>query len=107
MTPTGYPAHLSVSIGVASFPRDTNEPDDLIRKADQALYFAKRDGRNRTCIYHNTLKSKIEKDKEKLAEILRDPEIKVIRDLAAVIDAKSPSPKQLLPAHHRFQEGSR
>ena len=90
MTPTGYPAHLSVSIGIASFPRDTNDPDDLIRKADQALYFAKRDGRNRTCIYHNTLKSKIEKDKEKLAEILRDPEIKVIRDLAAVIDAKSP-----------------
>ena len=90
VTPTGYSAHLSVSIGIASFPRDTNDPDDLIRKADQSLYFAKREGRNKIYSYHNTLKSKIENDESKLAKLLMDPQIKIIRDLAAVIDAKSP-----------------
>ncbi|MBU4489111.1 MAG: GGDEF domain-containing protein, partial [Actinobacteria bacterium] len=38
--------NLTISIGVATFPQDTDEEDDLIRKADLALYAAKQDGRN-------------------------------------------------------------
>jgi len=90
VTPTGHHVHLSISIGVASFPEDGNRREELILAADQALYFAKRDGRNRVCRYCDTLKAAIEKDQNKLAELLRNPEIKTIRDLAAVIDAKSP-----------------
>jgi diguanylate cyclase (GGDEF)-like protein len=45
------PGHQSVratiSIGVASFPRDTADPDELLHTADLALYRAKRAGRNR------------------------------------------------------------
>ncbi|MEO8741791.1 MAG: GGDEF domain-containing protein, partial [Lysobacteraceae bacterium] len=39
--------HVTVSIGYAVFPRDGTTADDLLRRADTALYAAKRSGRNR------------------------------------------------------------
>jgi len=39
--------NVTVSIGVASFPADTKDEDDLIFKADRAMYEAKQKGRNR------------------------------------------------------------
>ncbi|MCX5861133.1 MAG: diguanylate cyclase [Deltaproteobacteria bacterium] len=42
---------LTVSIGMASFPEDATNGEDLIRRADEALYTAKRDGRNTVRIY--------------------------------------------------------
>jgi diguanylate cyclase (GGDEF)-like protein len=42
-------ATLSGSIGVTIFPDDDADPDTLVRHADQAMYIAKQDGRNR---YH-------------------------------------------------------
>lgn len=89
-TPSGHSAHLSVSIGVASFPLDANSREQLIAVADQALYFSKEGGRNRVCLYASTLKSAIERDKDKLAQLLRDPQMKTLRDLAMAIDAKTP-----------------
>ncbi len=41
--------HVTVSIGVASFPKDAPGRDDLIFKADEALYQAKETGRNKVC----------------------------------------------------------
>ena len=42
--------NVTVSVGVASFPKDAQEKEELIYKADRALYQAKRSGRNRVCI---------------------------------------------------------
>lgn len=42
--------HISVSAGVASFPKDAKTKEDLIQKADEALYEAKKKGRNRVCV---------------------------------------------------------
>lgn len=43
--------HITVSIGVASFPDDSSDPIELVEMADSALYRAKRDGRNRVASY--------------------------------------------------------
>ncbi|MGZ4194325.1 MAG: diguanylate cyclase [Solirubrobacteraceae bacterium] len=44
LVPTGP---ITASFGVASLPEDTVDPNELIRKADRALYMAKAQGRNR------------------------------------------------------------
>lgn len=41
--------NLTVSVGVASFPADGNEKGEVLDKADQAMYQAKREGRNKVC----------------------------------------------------------
>ncbi|MBI5150928.1 MAG: sensor domain-containing diguanylate cyclase [Candidatus Omnitrophica bacterium] len=41
---------VSVSVGIASFPKDAINPKELIHKADMALYQAKENGRNRVCL---------------------------------------------------------
>ena len=41
----------TISLGVAEFPNDANDIDDLINKADSAMYHAKRTGRNRVVVY--------------------------------------------------------
>ena len=41
---------MTVSIGVANLPDDTLDVENLVRKADQALYRAKKEGRNRVCV---------------------------------------------------------
>lgn len=42
---------VTISGGVASFPEDANSADDLLNKADKALYLAKDGGRNRVEVY--------------------------------------------------------
>jgi diguanylate cyclase (GGDEF)-like protein len=46
-TPVPSAGHLSVSIGIASYPEDAEYREELIDKADWAMYLAKRGGRNR------------------------------------------------------------
>ncbi|UCG31337.1 MAG: GGDEF domain-containing protein [candidate division WOR-3 bacterium] len=44
---------ITVSIGVATFPGDASELHSILQRADQALYEAKRIGRNCICKYHD------------------------------------------------------
>jgi two-component system, cell cycle response regulator len=46
------PAPLTVSIGVACHPDDGDDPDELMRAGDEALYAAKQLGRDRSVIYN-------------------------------------------------------
>jgi two-component system cell cycle response regulator len=43
--------HITISIGVASYPEDGRDPIQLVEMADSALYRAKRNGRNQVCAY--------------------------------------------------------
>jgi diguanylate cyclase (GGDEF)-like protein len=43
--------HLAASIGVALFPLHASTRAGLVTAADNALYRAKRTGRNRVCIF--------------------------------------------------------
>lgn len=47
----GEPLAVSSSIGVAFYPQDGEEFDELLRKADKALYRSKRHGRGRVSFY--------------------------------------------------------
>ncbi len=45
------PIRVTISLGVAAFPVHSSEKLDLIKKADEALYKSKENGRNRTTMY--------------------------------------------------------
>ncbi|KPK02041.1 MAG: hypothetical protein AMK71_03600 [Nitrospira bacterium SG8_35_4] len=45
------PGSLSLSMGIAFCPSDAQDSEDLIKKADQMLYRAKKEGKNRVCVY--------------------------------------------------------
>ena len=42
----GKPAHVTASIGITVYPRDTGDQEALVRNADLAMYSAKQCGRN-------------------------------------------------------------
>ncbi len=44
-----------MSIGIASFPENVSHPEDVLDKADLALYNSKRGGRNRVSYYDSGL----------------------------------------------------
>lgn len=46
----GASARVTLSIGIAVYPADADCPEDLIQRADNALYRAKK-GKNRVCMY--------------------------------------------------------
>ncbi len=43
---------MTLSGGLAAYPEDGLEPDPLVARADEALYVAKRGGKNRITLYH-------------------------------------------------------
>jgi len=43
--------NVTISIGLSSYPDHADDKQGLIRTADTALYEAKRQGRNRVCVY--------------------------------------------------------
>jgi diguanylate cyclase (GGDEF)-like protein len=49
---SGMPRLVTASLGVATADPGTCDPETLIQQADQALYHAKRSGRNRVCHFH-------------------------------------------------------
>jgi diguanylate cyclase (GGDEF)-like protein len=51
-TREGNSAHVSISGGMATYPRDATSKEQLIENADRALYVAKRAGRNRIAQFH-------------------------------------------------------
>lgn len=44
-----HDTRVTVSIGVANLPLDTQDEDELVQKADKAMYQAKEKGRNKVC----------------------------------------------------------
>jgi diguanylate cyclase (GGDEF)-like protein len=42
---------ITVSVGISAYPGDGKNAEELIDRADSALYQAKQEGRNRVCVY--------------------------------------------------------
>ncbi len=51
---------ITISLGIASYPTDAVTRKDLIRRADEALYASKEQGRNRASVYHQVQEFGIE-----------------------------------------------
>jgi diguanylate cyclase (GGDEF)-like protein len=51
MTINTQVVHVTASIGISLFPNHGSTPDELINKADQAMYRAKNKGKNRYTFY--------------------------------------------------------
>lgn len=58
------PVYVSTSIGLALYPVNAVEWEEVLVYADTALYYAKDQGRNRIHFFENTLKEKLEKENE-------------------------------------------
>ena len=47
----GHELQMTISMGVAVYPQHAHDEEELLICADRALYFSKRDGRNRVSVY--------------------------------------------------------
>jgi diguanylate cyclase (GGDEF)-like protein/PAS domain S-box-containing protein len=63
------PVTVSASIGVSIYPMDDEDPDTLLRHADQAMYIAKQSGKNRFHIYDVSLDRRARDQNEFLKSI--------------------------------------
>lgn len=85
----GNICNVTVSIGYATYPEDADGSELLIKKADQGLYFAKENGRNRVCRYYDTYRKAEGKIPEEIKDILHDASLTSVKELAKAIDSKS------------------
>ncbi|GJD78545.1 GGDEF domain-containing protein [Methylobacterium gregans] len=60
----GVRAEIGVSVGIAQAPRDATDPQDLLRKADLALYSAKEAGKGRWQSFDPDLEHRIQRWRE-------------------------------------------
>jgi diguanylate cyclase (GGDEF)-like protein len=55
----GVTAEFGVGIGVAVAPNDGTDPEELVRRADRALYRAKTTGRSCVCFYETEMDARV------------------------------------------------
>jgi predicted signal transduction protein with EAL and GGDEF domain len=60
---------IGVSIGVALFPEGRSDPDQLITRADRALYWAKHESRGQVRFYDRTLDAEMQRHKQLRSEM--------------------------------------
>lgn len=53
----GAAVSLTVSMGIATCPADAQDPDELVRRSDSALYYAKSRGKNQVHLYGESRRS--------------------------------------------------
>ncbi len=77
---------LTISTGIAVFPKDAHVREWLVKRADQALYIAKRRGRNQVCLFSQ---QELSLDELSPTELIKeDLSLGIIQALAAAVDAK-------------------
>ena len=80
---------LTFSIGVATYPEDALSASELVAAADQALYLAKREGKDRACTFPQ-LVTELELADGNLMTMLADAGPQVVVAAAHAVDHRSP-----------------
>jgi len=62
---------ISISVGVAQYPRDGQTSRDILMHADQAMYAAKRDGKGRHRLFDQSLQQQANEKQNAISEIKR------------------------------------
>jgi diguanylate cyclase (GGDEF)-like protein/putative nucleotidyltransferase with HDIG domain len=81
--------HLTFSVGVASYPEDGFTAQELIAAADQALYLAKREGKDRPCTFPQ-LVTELELADGNLVSMLSEAGPQVMVAAAHAVDHRNP-----------------
>ena len=79
---------ITISIGIAVFPRHGSTEKDLLSKVDQALYAAKNRGRNQTVVWKESIEPG-KKKADRLAGILSGNSLSDAKNILSFIDTVS------------------
>ncbi len=79
----------TISIGIASYPEHGQSADELQHVADSALYWSKRHGKNRSCLYSPSV-VRIYSPGELGREAERSARLRAAENLVRFVDARSP-----------------
>jgi diguanylate cyclase (GGDEF)-like protein/putative nucleotidyltransferase with HDIG domain len=82
-------SHLTFSVGAATYPGDGLTATELVAAADQALYLAKREGKDRACTFPQ-LVTELELDDVSLFAVLAEAGPQVVVAVAHAVDHRSP-----------------
>jgi len=88
-TPMPQGISISLSAGVCDLETAHGSPEDLVRMADSALYWAKSHGRDQTFMFCPDTIETLSAD-ERARRIQRDQSMAALRALARAVDAKDP-----------------
>jgi EAL domain-containing protein (putative c-di-GMP-specific phosphodiesterase class I) len=61
--------HLSASIGITHYPRDADGMESLIKHADQAMYVAKQQGRNRYTYFSHAMQERAQARRQLIKDL--------------------------------------
>ena len=78
---------VTITVGIASFPHHAAEADELQRVADGALYWAKRHGKNRSCVYSPSV-VRIYSANELTEQAERQARLRAAERLIRIVDSK-------------------
>ena len=67
-----YVLSTDASIGIAIFPKDSNDADELLRYADMAMYNVKNTGRNGYCFYQDNMNAEMQRKNEIVASLKKE-----------------------------------
>jgi diguanylate cyclase (GGDEF)-like protein len=87
----GHQVEVGTSIGIAMAPEDGVEPDELLKRADLALYSVKSSGRNDFCLFRNEMLE--------IYQPVVDVKTRELRGVEALVRWRHPDKGMIAPDH--------
>ncbi|PKQ16600.1 MAG: hypothetical protein CVT67_04165 [Actinobacteria bacterium HGW-Actinobacteria-7] len=83
------PLPICISIGIASLPEHAHTRDELVQRADGALYWAKFHGREQVVLYDATLVRSLGPE-QRIARLEEESYLNMVQLLSSAVDARDP-----------------